>query len=216
MNEEQFDNDVLEIELPAYQEDSFAIPDVPTESSFAENKEEIYRRNRLMAADMQIDVLAAEEETRAAKKAEFEDLYKESAAAVNYNRSMKIIFSVLAVMLAAVIAVLAILFIQMRNSFTNVSVSADAEEVVAAAAESEEAVPAVTEVPKEKAEVSEKKEITVLTMDTSPLAEEEGTLVYNAEKISWRFAPYYGVDEEGKKALYIDITAKKIVDVVSR
>lgn len=206
MDDERSDNDVLEIELPAYQEDSFAIPDVEAESSFAENKEEVYRRNRLMAADMQMEVLAAKEEAKAVKKAEFEDLYKESAAAVNYGRSMKIIFSVLAVMLAAVIAVLAILFIQMRSSLKNVSMSAEAEEIVSSVT-----APVVTEVPK-KAAVSEKEEFTYLTMDTSPLSEEEGTLVYNAEKISYRFAPYYGVNEDYKTVLYVDITAKKIVD----
>ena len=200
MDEERSDYDVLEIDLPAYEEDSFAIPDIPAESSFAENKEEIYRRNRLLAADMQMEVLAAEEETRAAKKAEFEDLYKESAAAVNYNRSMKIIFSVLAVMLAAVIAVLAILFIQMRDSFKNVSVSADAEEVVSSVT-----VPVVTEVPK-KAAVSEKKEVTSAEIKTEeeiipesvikttivrePYESKDSTMVYNTEIMSYALTPW--------------------------
>lgn len=213
MNEEQFDNDVLEIELPAYQEDSFAIPDVPTESSFAENKEEIYRRNRLMAADMQMDVLAAEEETRAAKKAEFEDLYKESAAVVNYNRSMKIIFSVLAVMLAAVIAVLAILFIQMRDSFKNVSVSADAEEVVSVMTVSESkevTAPAIDEEAEEAAETVDPALKTTVVRD--PFENDGSALIYNTDVMSYKFEPYYTLDENGKLRLAMDVEVLNLTD----
>ena len=34
MSGEHSDNDVVKIDLPEYEEDSFAIPDVPAESSF--------------------------------------------------------------------------------------------------------------------------------------------------------------------------------------
>ena len=215
MDGEFLDNDIVEMDFPAYAEDDHAIPDVPPEASFAENKEEIYRRNRLLAADMQakeLAVIAEEEKAIAAKAAKIEELYKESAAAENYSRSMKIIFAVLAVMFAVVIAVVAILSMQMLGSFKNVSVSPDAVEIVPVETLSEKAVSAVTEVPKEKAEVSEKKEVTIITIDTSPLVEEEGTFVYNAEKISYRFSPYYGTDDEGKTVLYVDVTAKRLED----
>lgn len=51
MNDEHIDNDIVKVDLPEYEEDSFAIPDIESESSFSENKDEIYRRNRLMAAE---------------------------------------------------------------------------------------------------------------------------------------------------------------------
>lgn len=50
MNEKSQNGDVVEIELPDYTEEQRAIPDVETESSFAENREEIFRRNMELAA----------------------------------------------------------------------------------------------------------------------------------------------------------------------
>lgn len=49
MSREQFD-DVTKMELPAYEEDSFAIPDIEPEDSFAENKDDIFLRNMIIAA----------------------------------------------------------------------------------------------------------------------------------------------------------------------
>lgn len=51
MNEKNQNGDVVEIDLPDYIEEQRAIPDVETESYFAENKEEIYIRNRKLAAE---------------------------------------------------------------------------------------------------------------------------------------------------------------------
>ena len=49
MSREQFD-DVTKMELPEYREDSFAIPDIEPEGSFAENKDDIFLRNMIIAA----------------------------------------------------------------------------------------------------------------------------------------------------------------------
>lgn len=43
-------NDIVEAELPVYAEEQSAIPDVETENSFAENREEAFLRNREIAA----------------------------------------------------------------------------------------------------------------------------------------------------------------------
>ena len=43
-------DDIVKEKLPEYQEVSFAIPDIEPESSFAENKDEIFRRNMIIAA----------------------------------------------------------------------------------------------------------------------------------------------------------------------
>ena len=53
MNEKSQNGDVVEVELPDYTEEQNAIPDVETESSFAENREEIFRRNMELAARLE-------------------------------------------------------------------------------------------------------------------------------------------------------------------
>lgn len=45
------DNDIVKIDLPPYEEEQSPFPDVETEASFEENKEEIYRRNIELAAE---------------------------------------------------------------------------------------------------------------------------------------------------------------------
>lgn len=50
MNEKNQNGDVVEIELPDYTEEQNAVPDVETESSFAEDREEIFLRNMELAA----------------------------------------------------------------------------------------------------------------------------------------------------------------------
>ncbi|MDE6595686.1 MAG: hypothetical protein K2K44_06735, partial [Oscillospiraceae bacterium] len=49
MNNEE--NDIVKIDLPPYEEEQSPFPDVETETSFEENKEEIYRRNIELAAE---------------------------------------------------------------------------------------------------------------------------------------------------------------------
>lgn len=51
-NENIVSGDVVEVNLPDYTEERSAIPDVETEVSFAENREEIFSRNRELAAEM--------------------------------------------------------------------------------------------------------------------------------------------------------------------
>ncbi|MCH5193941.1 MAG: hypothetical protein J1F11_08275 [Oscillospiraceae bacterium] len=210
MSEKRSDHDVLEIDLPAYEEDSFAVPDIEPESSFAENKEEIYRRNRLIAADMQtkeLTALAEEEKARADKKAELEELYIESAAAVNYHRSIKIIFSVLSVMFSVVITVLVILFVQMSGNKENVSVFADAEEVIAAEAESEEVSASENEeVTTAQAVTSEKEDV------IEPFVNDGSALVYNTEIMSYRFEPHYTSNLHGEPRLEVYISVKNLTD----
>lgn len=51
-NENIGNEDIIEVALPDYTEEQSAIPDVETEVFFAENKEEIFLRNRELAAEM--------------------------------------------------------------------------------------------------------------------------------------------------------------------
>lgn len=50
MDEKNQNGDVVELNLPDYTEEQNAVPDVETESSFAEDREEIFRRNIELAA----------------------------------------------------------------------------------------------------------------------------------------------------------------------
>ncbi|MDE7303720.1 MAG: hypothetical protein K2N60_10430 [Oscillospiraceae bacterium] len=50
MDEKNQNGDIVELNLPDYTEEQNAVPDVETESSFAEDREEIFRRNMELAA----------------------------------------------------------------------------------------------------------------------------------------------------------------------
>ncbi len=80
--------DVISMDLPEYEEEYSPFPDVKTELPFAEGKEEVYRRNRLIAAEEQAKLLAEEEKKKADKKAELENMYIEAEEAVHRHRQL--------------------------------------------------------------------------------------------------------------------------------
>lgn len=178
MEGEQLDNDIVEMDLPDYAEYDHAIPDVEPEASFAENKEEIYRRNRLLAADMQakeLAVIAKEEKAIAVKAAALDAVYREKAAAEYYSRGIKYIFSALAVLLVTVLAVLAVLLIiQTFGSRESGSLITDLEELDVDLGTLYEAVASsAAEVSGEKAEVPEIAEEAEEAAEEAEEAEEE-------------------------------------------
>lgn len=87
------DYDVIEMDLPDYQEEHSAIPDVEDEISFAENKEEIYRRNRLIAAEEQAKQLKEAEREKLLRRERNEELIREAESAETYVIPKKIAVS---------------------------------------------------------------------------------------------------------------------------
>jgi len=75
------ENDVLSMDFPEYEEEYPPFPDITAELPFAEGKEEVYRRNRLIAAEERVKQLVSEEKKKADKKAELENMYTEAKAA---------------------------------------------------------------------------------------------------------------------------------------
>lgn len=103
------DYDVVEIALPEYREEDSAIPDVENKSSFSEHKEEIYRRNMVIAAEEQTKLLREEEAARAARKAELERIYEESKPVSALYVDKKSAKRISAMLIAAAAAIAAII-----------------------------------------------------------------------------------------------------------
>ena len=100
MNEKSQNGDVVELNLPDYIEEQNAIPDVETESSFAENKEEIYIRNRKLAAEESyIQMKTAHENSRPAVK--MPSAEKVDTVGKKFRRKLEAIFC------AAIVAIVA-------------------------------------------------------------------------------------------------------------
>ena len=82
--DENKENDMLMMQLPDYEEEfpPFAEAE-PQEISFVVNKEEIYKRNRIIAAEEQAKSLIEAEQQKAEKKDRFEEIFKEAKSEVD-------------------------------------------------------------------------------------------------------------------------------------
>ncbi len=86
--DEKKENDVLMMELPEYEEEFPPFAEAETQDiSFVVNKEDIYRRNRLIAAEEQTRQLAEEEKAKEKRRAEFERIYTDAQIKTEQNQS---------------------------------------------------------------------------------------------------------------------------------
>ena len=130
MSDERCDNDVLEVELPAYQEDSFAVPDIEPEGSFAENKDDIFLRNMIIAAKEARPPVRREDAPRKIDAEEFfarNDLLhrdrrsergffsKLITAFTEHSRELKIIYLLAMVAIVTIMMVMLVLAFQIRG-----------------------------------------------------------------------------------------------------
>lgn len=114
--------DVIEMDFPGYEEEYPPFPDVTAELPFAEGKEEVYRRNRLIAAEEQAKQLAEDEKKKADRKAELENMYLEAAETnrrrrKNHGADKRSV----AVITVAAVAFLAIFLVYAVNEVISVS-----------------------------------------------------------------------------------------------
>lgn len=80
-NAKQTDPDIVETDFPPYVEEYSPFPDVELDFNFEENKEEIYRRNRIIAAEEQAKLLKEEERKRLEKQEKLRKMTEEARAA---------------------------------------------------------------------------------------------------------------------------------------
>lgn len=111
--DENRENDVLMMELPEYEEEFPPFAEAETQDiSFVVNKEEIYKRNRIIAAEEQSKILIEEEKTKTEKKDKFEKIFSEAKAEVDKKEKKDRVITTLTVGFAiVVIAVLISLLI---------------------------------------------------------------------------------------------------------
>ncbi len=109
------DADIISMDFPDYVEEYPPFPDVKMELPFAEGKEEVYRRNRLIAAEEQAKQLAEEEKKKAERKAELENMYLEAAetnrSPGRFRKSLGADKKATAVLITAIAALIAILLV---------------------------------------------------------------------------------------------------------
>lgn len=130
MSEEQFDNDVVKMELPEYEESSFPFPDVRAESSFAENKDEIFRRNMIIAAkEAKLpvqrekfpenfgteEIFPWDKQSPGDKRPEKIGIFRRAATILDNSQGLKIIYSMLLVTFVVVMTILLSLTFQLRG-----------------------------------------------------------------------------------------------------
>lgn len=75
------DPDIVKMDFPPYVEEYPPLPDVETDFNFEDNKEEIYRRNRIIAAETQLAILKEENRQKLEKYKQFREMTKTTASA---------------------------------------------------------------------------------------------------------------------------------------
>lgn len=83
---ENKDYDVIEMDFPEYEESYPALAEAETDISFILNKEEVYKRNRIIAAEKQAEQLVSEEKAKEKRRAEFENIYKEAQIKISQTK----------------------------------------------------------------------------------------------------------------------------------
>ncbi|MCH5349987.1 MAG: hypothetical protein J1E40_11735 [Oscillospiraceae bacterium] len=146
MSEEHSENDVVKLELPEYEEKSFPFPDAPTESSFAENKDEIFRRNMIIAAkDAKLsgqrikypENFGAEEIYpqdmdkifHRDKKSGHRSIFTRAAAFLDHSDNLKIVYTILLLTFVVIMTILLSLTFQLRGRVKDGPVQVQAETI---------------------------------------------------------------------------------------
>ena len=126
------DNDVVKIDFPEYEESSFPFPDVKTDGSFAENKDEIFRRNMIIAAKEAREAklpgqriklpenfgtkeIFPQDIFRKEKRSGHESLFKKAARILDHSHGLKIIYSLFLAALVVIMTVLLSLTFRIRG-----------------------------------------------------------------------------------------------------
>ena len=80
-NVKQTDPDIVKPNLPPYVEEQSPFPDIEPDFNFEDKKEEIYLRNRIIAAQEQVKLLKEEERKRLEKQEKIREMTRAAKAA---------------------------------------------------------------------------------------------------------------------------------------
>lgn len=232
------DYDVVEMDFPEYREEQSPIPDVENKISFSAHKEEIYRRNRLIAAEEQTRLLKEREREKAARCEETEELYRDAEEAEAYVFSRRIAAPLVIAVCVLLSAIVALVNKNSRAAMEYAAAEAMAETTVmwqtaatekvtrittertrreteAKLTEAEISVTAAETAVETAAETTEEihPEILKTAVVREPFAEDGNSYVYNTGVMSYRFtAENGGVNEYGIETVTINVSVKNLTD----
>ncbi len=236
------ENDVLDIELPPYEENFSHIGDVDNEEPFYEKKQEVYERN-IKIAERKFSLERAKKEAlenkeKALQREQAIRNYKENNKGPD-RKKINMLIGV-GVCLLLVIFFIGVTALQSAApeqpivEFTTVAINEymldnDEDEKLPKVTEGiaeevmeneEEQSPEITEVIQEEViedeeQAPEVSEVTVeeeTELDLSPLKAVAGSYVYNTNDISYRFTPSDYVNDYGVDCIRLKVEAKRISD----
>ncbi|MBQ8177168.1 MAG: hypothetical protein IJ035_09075 [Oscillospiraceae bacterium] len=219
--DEKKENDVLMMELPEYEEEFPPFAEAETQDiSFVVNKEEIYRRNRLIAAEEKMKQLDEKEKAIEDKRTELKNIYTEAKESRNLGITKKSLGIIVA---ASVIGLL--LVVMAANVIT-----APEKEIIEETAVVQEVTYTVLTETVEEAIIEEEPVIDEAAEEEKkpsipPLEADNGQTVYTDDNISImaeidgirpvRYYPAYKNDpyiNENDYVLFVNFTVKNLTD----
>lgn len=201
--------DVVKMDFPPYEEEYPALPEPEvTEEPFYKIKEEVYRRNRAIAAEQQTALLKEEERRKAEKREQFREMLEKSKSPAPALPKLRINGLALSI---AVIAVFGIFIANVRKT----KASADAAVSEAFASEVIQYMETerinYTQVVTSETSAAEQDSSKFTAAAVREPFEENGLYIYNTAAMSYMFAPSYDVID-GKTVLTLYVDVKNLTD----
>lgn len=119
MQAKQEDPDIVEMDFPPYVEEYSPFPDVEIDFNFEENKEEIYRRNRIIAAKEQADIIKSEKLQRLEKQRQLRETTQAANAAKRKDYWDKLVLPVSIITFLAIVLLIVVLSGRLSEPRTN-------------------------------------------------------------------------------------------------
>lgn len=119
MQAKQEDPDIVEMDFPPYVEEYSPFPDVEIDFNFEDNKEEIYRRNRIIAAKEQADIIKREKLQRLEKQRQLRETTQAANAAKRKDYWDKLVLPVSIITFLAIVLLIVVLSGRLSDPQTN-------------------------------------------------------------------------------------------------
>lgn len=200
--------DVVKMDFPPYEEEYSALPEPEvTEEPFYKIKEEVYRRNRAIAAEQQTALLKEEERRKAEKREQFREMLEKSKPPAPALPKLRINGLALSI---AVIAVFGIFIAAVRKSNTaaNAAVSEAFASEVIQYMETERVTTTQAVITETAAAEQDERKFTAVR---EPFEEDGVSYIYCTSAMSYRFTPSYD-EHDGEPCLHINVDVKNLTD----
>lgn len=119
MQAKQEDPDIVEMDFPPYVEEYSPFPDVEIDFNFEDNKEEIYRRNMIIAAKEQADIIKREKLQRLEKQRQLRETTQAANAAKRKDYWDKLVLPVSIITFLAIVLLIVVLSGRLSEPQTN-------------------------------------------------------------------------------------------------